>query len=226
MLGVTTISVNSVKIGLTVSSSRNTGREKKMKKKLLFVTLIALLLFAGAFGAIAQADEGPVSSEPKPVPVLDVGMNPVAPAMAPKPAAMASKVPAPAMGAPMAVAPPKAATVVAPKAPVPEWKTGSFWVLKVVLPILLFVLTLLVTLGVVKKTWLVWLREKNAIKIADKVVSGFLSYAKSTDASWDDILSEALKAVVVRLGELTPELESKVKAVVVNRRKQEDAKDN
>lgn len=146
--------------------------------------------------------------------------KPVAATMAaePKPAA-----PVAAMDAPKPAAQPDAKPAAEqPKAkePTPEWKTASFWISKVVLPILLFVLGL----GWLKKSWLLWLKEKGIMVVADKVANGFEAYAKGTPAKWDDALAQALKAVVARFGELTPEQEAKVKAVVKERQEQAEKK--
>lgn len=104
--------------------------------------------------------------------------------------------------------------------PTPEWKTATFWIVKVTMPILGVLFVLLVAFGVLKKTWLQWLKEKNAVEIADKVVTQFETYAKGTKASWDDILAQVLKAVVTRVGKLTGDMEVKVRKVVEERKEQ------
>lgn len=163
-----------------------------------------------------EAMAAPAPTAPAPVASMD------APA-APAPEAVTT--PEPAMTA-APVAPAPAVTPAAPvvKEPTPEWKTAGFWISKVVVPILLFVLGLLMTLGVIKKSWAQWARDKGIITVADKVVTGFLSYAEGTPAKWDDILAQALKAVVTRFGELAPEEKAKVEAVVKERKEQAEKK--
>lgn len=144
------------------------------------------------------------------------------------PMAMAKpgEAPAPAMATTSASEPPAKSATETPKAvePVPEWKTAAFWITKVALPILGVILALLVAFGVFKKTWLQWLKEKNAVEIADKVVTQFETYAKGTKANWDDILAQVLKAVVTRVGELTGDMEVQVRKVVEERKEQADKK--
>lgn len=156
--------------------------------------------------------------------------------MAPKPAAMApgmvpamappAAMPAAAMGAPAPVmTAPAVAPVAKPAAPKPEWKTATFWILKVVIPIIIFILTLLVALGVIKKTWLEWLKEKRAIEIADKVVTQLEAYAEGdSKTDWKDVAAQALRAAVTRLGELTEDQKAKVAEVVSERKDQAEKK--
>ena len=120
------------------------------------------------------------------------------------------------MATPTPVAEPKAADKPKVDKPTPEWKTAAFWIAKVGLPVILFVLGL----GWIKKSWLVYLKEKGILVVADKVVNGFEAYAKNTPAKWDDALAFTLKAVVARFGTLTSEQEAKVKAVVKDRQGQ------
>jgi len=185
-------------------------------KRFVFISLCLLFLAA----PVAAQPAAPVAAQPA---------APVA-AMAPTPAAMALEtvqpVDTPANEAAPVAAQPAAPVAAQPAAPVatPEWKTAGFWISKVVLPILLFVLGLLMTLGVIKKSWAQWARDKGIMTVADKVVSGFLSYAEGTPAAWDDILAQALKAVVTRFGDLAPEEKAKVEAVVAERKVQAEKK--
>lgn len=164
-----------------------------------------------------------MTTQPNPMVVIPIKpMTAATPAAtAPKPVA-ATMAAEPKPAAPVAAmdAPKPAAEQPKAKEPTPEWKTASFWISKVVLPILLFVLGL----GWLKKSWLLWLKEKGIMVVADKVANGFEAYVKGTPAKWDDVLAQALKAVVARFGELTPEQEAKVKAVVKERQEQAEKK--
>lgn len=206
------------------------GKEgKKMKRQKMVIGLILSTLIVGLSVTGAQPQPmNPDSMATAPPMVATMAPEPVAmvpgmvPAMVP-PAAML----APAMGAPApAMTVPEAAPVAKPAAPKPEWKTATFWILKVVIPIITFILTLLVALGVIKKTWLQWLKDKKIVEIADKVATQFETYAKGTKPNWDDVLAQALKAVVTRLGELTPEEKAKVEAVIAERKDQAGNKVN
>lgn len=172
-----------------------------------------------AFALIATAALAPVRAKPAPV-VMAPAPDTMAPSMAPVMASESAMVPAPAM-AMEAVKAPTAEPAKASK-PTPAWKTAEFWILRVVLPVLLFVLGL----GILKKTWLQWLKEKGIIAVADKVVSGFEAYATGTKVKWDDALAQALKAVVARFGELTDAQEAKVKALVAERKEQAEKKND
>lgn len=193
-------------------------------KRFIFLTMVTVGL---ALAAPAMADPVTMAptpaamtaaTSPKPVALFKSMAAPVLAAMAVTPDAMATTKPA-AMEAPKPDAKPKAAeskpAASAPKVtePTPKWKTVEFWITSVALPILLFVMGL----GWIKKSWLVYLKEKGILVVADKVANGFESFAKGTSAKWDDAMALALKAVVARFGELTPKQEAAVKAVVKDR---------
>lgn len=143
------------------------------------------------------------------VPVINVTMNPVSEAKDPV-AAVPSKAPAAPPMAAMAVEPTPAP---APKAPTPVWKTSGFWI-GIGSTVLGAILMILLAFGVITKKQQQWLKDKEVAKIANKVASGFESYAKGTKAKWDDVAAAALKAVVAQLGALTEEQEAMVKRVV------------
>jgi len=207
-----------------------------MKRHIFGFILVAAFIF-GAVPVNAQPAPMPApamtpapAAMPAPMPAVVPTMTPspvpapmpaaMTPAPAPMPAAMGSEAPATAKPTPAAMAPvpvpdkPKTAT------PAPKWKTASFWISEVALPVLLFVLGL----GWFKQSWAKWMKEKGILVIADKVANGFEAYAEKTPALWDDALAQALKAVVARFGELSPEQEAKVKAVIEERKQQSEKK--
>ncbi len=194
-----------------------------MQKRIVGIVLIVAFTTI-ATAAIAQPMTAAPAMAPAPTMATAPAMAPEVPTMAPEPVAMAPAAPAPMQPAPAAMPAPTAPEKPKVKEPTPEWKKASFWILKVVLPILFFVLGLLVTLGVIKKSWLQWLRKKKIIEIADKVVTQFETYAKASSATWDDILAQVLKAVVVRIGELAPEEENTVRKIVEERKGQAEKK--
>jgi hypothetical protein len=137
---------------------------------------------------------------------------------------------APAMNVPAAVDTAPMTSVPEPKAPekkpdTPVYKQPGFWV-GIGGTVLGIVLTILVAFGVLQKKHFQYLKDKDIIKIADKVVSGIEGYATSSSAKWDDILAMVLRAVVDRVGELTEEQTELVKKVVEDRKKQIEAKEN
>ena len=162
----------------------------------------------------------PVLAAPATAPPMTAGVEalsspmvvaPFKPVVTPKPAAMTAPKPA---------AENKAADKPKVDKPTPEWKTAAFWIAKVGLPVILFILGF----GWLKKSWLLYLKEKGILVVADKVANGFESFAKGTPAKWDDALALALKAVIARFGELTIEQETKVMAVINDRRGQAEKK--
>jgi len=161
----------------------------------------------------AWAQDAATSSAP--VPTMETApVAPVAPSMAPE-------APAPMKAAPAPQKPSEGVSAPKPKA---EWKTAGFWIFKIVIPVVFFILALLVSINVIKREWLAWVRKKGIITVADKVVTGFESYAKGTPANWDDILAQAMRAVIVRFGELLPEEEETVKKLVEERKEQAEKK--
>lgn len=128
---------------------------------------------------------------------------------------------------PMDTQPTEPATTAAMGAPssldTPVWKSPGFWV-GTGSTVLGVILTILIAFGVIRKKHLDYLKEKEIIKIADKVVSGFEGYADSSSAKWDDVLAMVLRAVVDRVGELTEEQMAIVKKVVDSRKEQINAK--
>lgn len=137
---------------------------------------------------------------------------------------------APAAAAPTAMATdPMASTPAEPKAPekksdTPMYKQPGFWV-GIGGTVLGAVLMILVAFGVLQKKHFQYLKDKDIVKIADKVVSGIEGYATSSSAKWDDIVAMVLRAVVDRVGELTEEQTELVKQVVEDRKKQLEAKE-
>lgn len=178
-----------------------------MKNTHIFAIVLTAAVIFGPSLAIAQA----------PAPAMKPAPPTPAPAMAPVAAPVAPKATAPAQPTPAPATAPQAATK-----PVPGWKKPEFWISSVILPVLLFVLGL----GWFKKTWAQWMKEKGILVVADKVASGFEAYAAQTPALWDDALAQALKAVVARFGELTPEQEAVVKGVIEERKAQSETARN
>lgn len=189
--------------------------------------IICTFIFVGALFVLGIAAAQPMSSATKPAPT-------VAPMPAVTPVAKPAQPVVPVMAAPAmattpvaapAVEPEMASTIAVPtpekpKTETPVWKTAGFWIGVVGGPLLTIILAVLVAFGVIRKKWLDYLREKEIIKIADKVVTNIEAYAKSTEAKWDDIVAQALKAVVIRVGELTEEEKKVVERVVNDRAEQ------
>jgi hypothetical protein len=131
-----------------------------------------------------------------------------------------------AAGTPVAMAAPTAAEVVvtpaAPAAPIvaPLWKSLTFWIGVVGSPLLAIILGILVAFKVITPKMLESLRRNKVVEIADKVCAGFEKFAEGTDVKWDDAMAQALRAVVVRLGDLTAEDTALVTSIVENRKVQ------
>ena len=180
-------------------------------KKHLFGTVLIAAFVMGA--ALANAQPAPMpapamttapAAMPAPMPAPAPAMTPspapaaMTPAPAPMPAAMGSGAPATAQPTPAAMAPAPAPDKPKADKPVPKWKTASFWISEIGLPLILFILGL----GWFKQSWAKWMKQKGILVVADKVANGFEAYAEKTPAVWDDALAQALKAVVARFGEL------------------------
>lgn len=210
--------------------------------------IIPIVIFVGALFVLGTANAQPAPAPmpapaampapmPAPMPVAKPAPKPAAPVVmtVAAPAMPAAPVAAPAMEAPAPVAAPAptmepemaaepamavAATPEKPKTETPVWKTAGFWIGVVGGPLFSIVLAILVAFGVIRKKWLTYLREKEIVKIADKVVTNIEAYAQGTEAKWDDVVAQALKAVVTRVGELTEEEKKVVESVVKDREAQ------
>lgn len=161
----------------------------------------------------------PVASTPVAVdPMVPAAVDPmtVEPVMAP-----VTEVPA-AMAAPTADA--KAAPTITVAAPEPIWKSSAFWIGVVGGPVLSIIFGVLVAFKVIGQKQFDFLRRHKIVEIADKVVSSFEKFSTGTAPKWDDVLAQALRAVVDRVGALEGTEEAIVKAVVAERQSQAEVK--
>lgn len=93
-------------------------------------------------------------------------------------------------------------------------------------PLFAIILGILVAFGVIGQKQIEFLKRHKIVEIADKVVSQFEKFAAGTKPKWDDVLAQALRAVVDRVGTLTDDQQALVKAVVAERQAQADVKVN
>ncbi len=127
------------------------------------------------------------------------------------------------MAVPPALTMPKAEVqppVVHVAAPEPMWKSPSFWIGIVGGPLLSIILGVLVAFGIFGQQQINWLKRNKIVEIADKVVTQFEKFASGTSPKWDDVLAQALRAVVDRVGTLTEDQQTLVKSVVEERQAQ------
>jgi hypothetical protein len=126
---------------------------------------------------------------------------------------------------PAMAAPGESEAPVLPPKDTPIWKSPAFWIGTVGGPVLGVILAILLAFGVIQKKHLKYLRDNDIVKTADKVVNGFETFAAGTKITWDDVIAQALRAVVNRVGDLTEEEKQKVKNVVEDRKNQAEAKE-
>lgn len=190
-------------------------------KRIVLTTVITLMLGIST----VSAQPVPTSGAAKPAATAPA---PKAPAVAEKPAPMAAAVDEAAKkssDAMDAMASVRIENKV--EAPKPVWKSPAFWIGTVGGPILGIILSLLIAFGVIKKSWIEGDKAKTMMTVADKALPGIMAFVKGTKNEVDDAVAEVFKmlleVVKARVGELTPEDEAKLKAMVESRKHELEA---